>query len=112
VLTEVWDCLSTWGRPLLIAHRAPCRLRPHHVPLRMAEMNSFSHSGKYGVSDTMGAALWTADTAFEFANAGAVGVNFHGATDAPGSTRAYDTPGEGPIIGCQIGTRQPIPHAK
>lgn len=46
-------------------------------PLRVAEMNTISNSGRAGVSDVMAAALWTVDASFEVAQAGGVGVNFH-----------------------------------
>eukprot|EP00775_Hariotina_reticulata_P005367 gene5367-5602_t len=46
-------------------------------PLRVAEMNTISNSGRPGVSNVMAAALWTLDGSFEVAQAGAVGVNFH-----------------------------------
>lgn len=46
-------------------------------PFRMAEMNSLSSSGQDGVSNAFEAALWAADTMFEFANVGISGVNFH-----------------------------------
>lgn len=46
-------------------------------PLRVAEMNSISNSGRRGVSDAFAAALWTLDGSFEVAQAGGVGVNFH-----------------------------------
>jgi hypothetical protein len=46
-------------------------------PLRIAEMNSISNSGRPGVADVFAAALWTLDGSFEVAQAGAVGVNFH-----------------------------------
>lgn len=46
-------------------------------PLRMAEANTISNSGKEGVSNVFAAALWTLDAFFEIAAAGAVGVNLH-----------------------------------
>jgi hypothetical protein len=47
------------------------------VPLRVAEMNTISNSGRVGVSNVLAAALWTLDCAFEVAAAGAVGINVH-----------------------------------
>ena len=46
-------------------------------PLRVAEMNTISNSGRDGVSNVMAAALWTLDACFEVAAAGGVGVNLH-----------------------------------
>lgn len=48
------------------------------LPFRMAETNSCYQGGKPGVSDTFAAALWAADLMYQLAQAGAVGVNFHG----------------------------------
>lgn len=47
------------------------------VPLRLAELNSASCSGKKGVSDTFASALWALDTLFNLASVGVDGVNFH-----------------------------------
>ena len=46
-------------------------------PLRVAEMNTISNSGRDGVSNVLAAALWTLDGMFEVLAAGAVGVNLH-----------------------------------
>eukprot|EP00878_Enallax_costatus_P017264 GHUV01018129.1.p1 GENE.GHUV01018129.1~~GHUV01018129.1.p1 ORF type:complete len:450 (+),score=80.81 GHUV01018129.1:440-1789(+) len=46
-------------------------------PLRVAEMNTISNSGREGVSDVFAAALWTVDASFEVAAAGGTGVNLH-----------------------------------
>ena len=48
------------------------------LPFRMAETNSCYQGGKPGVSDTFAAALWAADLMYQLAQAGAIGVNFHG----------------------------------
>lgn len=48
------------------------------LPFRMAETNSCYQGGKQGVSDTFASALWAADLMYQLAQAGAVGVNFHG----------------------------------
>lgn len=40
-------------------------------------MNTISNSGRSGISDSLAAALWTLDGAFEVANTGAVGINLH-----------------------------------
>jgi hypothetical protein len=53
-----------------VAHR-------HHLPFRVAEMNSASCQGAKGVSDTFASALWALDTMFNFAATGVDGVNFH-----------------------------------
>ena len=44
---------------------------------RIGEMNSLSNGGQPGVSDSFSAALWELDIMFEFAKAGADGVNWH-----------------------------------
>ncbi len=46
--------------------------------LRVAETNSSACGGSPGVSDVQAAALWAMDDMFEYAQAGIVGVNFHG----------------------------------
>jgi hypothetical protein len=48
------------------------------LPFRMAETNSCYQGGKPGVSDTFASALWAADLMYRLAQAGAIGVNFHG----------------------------------
>jgi hypothetical protein len=48
------------------------------LPFRMAETNSCYQGGKPGVSDTFASALWALDLMYQLAQAGAIGVNFHG----------------------------------
>jgi hypothetical protein len=48
------------------------------LPFRLAETNSCYQGGKPGVSDTFASALWAADLMYRLAQAGAIGVNFHG----------------------------------
>jgi hypothetical protein len=48
------------------------------LPFRLAETNSCYGGGKAGVSDTFASALWGADYMFRIAQAGGIGVNFHG----------------------------------
>jgi hypothetical protein len=64
MLTPLESCATT------MFHR-------YNLPLRVAEMNSISNSGHRGVSNSLAAALWTLDGAFEVAAAGAVGINLH-----------------------------------
>jgi hypothetical protein len=45
--------------------------------LRIGEMNSLSNGGQPGVSNAFASALWGVDIMFEFAAAGADGVNWH-----------------------------------
>ena len=45
---------------------------------RLGETNSFVNHGTPGVSDTLGAALWSIDFMFRVAQHGSSGVNFHG----------------------------------
>jgi hypothetical protein len=56
---------------------------PFKLPVRVDEMNSFYNSGRQNASNTLAAALWSADVSFQFAAAGASGVNFHGGGTAP-----------------------------
>lgn len=58
----------------------------HHLPLRMAEVNSASSGGKNGVSNVYAAALWGADYSFTLAEQGASGLNFHGGFRCRGYT--------------------------
>lgn len=58
----------------LAPYTLPCS---YGKPLRVAEMNTISNSGRRGVSDAFAAALWTLDGSFEIAQNGGVGVNFH-----------------------------------
>jgi hypothetical protein len=48
------------------------------LKVRMAETNSVYGGGKLGISDTLGAALWGVDVMFTLAQAGWLGINFHG----------------------------------
>jgi Glycosyl hydrolase family 79, N-terminal domain len=48
------------------------------LPFRLAETNSCYGGGKKDVSDTFASALWGADYMFRIAQAGGIGVNFHG----------------------------------
>lgn len=48
------------------------------LSFRLAETNSCYGGGKEGVSDTFASALWGADYMFRIAQAGGMGVNFHG----------------------------------
>jgi len=61
--------------------------------VRISETNSIAGGGKAGVSNVFAAALWSAQIAFEFARAGASGINFHwgngGLFSAPGAEPAY-----------------------
>jgi hypothetical protein len=61
---------SPLSRYVAIAHS-------HGAQLRVAEMNSTSCRGRWGVSNTFASALWVLDTLFECARAGVVGVNVH-----------------------------------
>jgi hypothetical protein len=45
---------------------------------RMLETNTFYNHGSAGVSDAFGSALWVLDYAFQCAQGGAAGLNFHG----------------------------------
>lgn len=47
-------------------------------PYRMTETNSCYGGGKPGVSDTFASALWGGDYMLQLAQAGFVGINFHG----------------------------------
>jgi Glycosyl hydrolase family 79 C-terminal beta domain len=47
------------------------------LPFRVDEINSASHSGQAGVSNTFASALWVLDTLFNLASVGVDGVNVH-----------------------------------
>jgi hypothetical protein len=47
------------------------------LPFRLDELNSASHSGQFGVSNTFASALWVLDTLFNLASVGVDGVNVH-----------------------------------
>ena len=53
------------------------------VPARLSECNSVWSGGQTGVCDVFAATLWTTDFMFAIANAGNVGVNFHGGGTGP-----------------------------
>jgi len=55
---------------------------------RMAETNSVYGGGKAGVSDTLGGALWGVNFMFTLAEAGWLGINFHGGDAGPYSPTA------------------------
>ncbi|GBF99210.1 hypothetical protein Rsub_12469 [Raphidocelis subcapitata] len=61
--------------------------------VRVSEANSIAGGGRTGVSNVFAAALWSAQIAFEFALAGASGINFHwgngGLFSAPDAEPAY-----------------------
>lgn len=68
-----------------VATKAPSTLQPYISPIhglnqkfRIAETNSIDNGGIAGISDAFASALWSIDTMFEYANAGADGVNWHG----------------------------------
>ena len=48
------------------------------LPFRLAETNSCYSGGKAGVSDTFASALWAAELMYQLADAGGMGINFHG----------------------------------
>ena len=51
--------------------------------LRMNETNTFYNGGLAGVSNAMASALWVADVLGSYAQAGIIGVNFHGGSSGP-----------------------------
>lgn len=70
-------CLQPLLKPHLLETAGPRSLRSFGKPLRVAEMNSISNSGRNGVSNVFSSALWTLDSALEVAQTGAVGINLH-----------------------------------
>ncbi|KAF8064564.1 hypothetical protein HT031_003364 [Scenedesmus sp. PABB004] len=63
-----------------------------NVGLRVSEANSIPDGGQGGLSNTLGAALWTLVTSMEFARAGVSGINYHwgnGGTLDPRRAPAY-----------------------
>jgi hypothetical protein len=67
--------------------------RLYNTTLRVSESNSVPDGGQSGLSNTIGAAIWTLVTAMEFAQAGVSGINFHwgdgGSPGARGRAPAY-----------------------
>lgn len=61
-------------------------------PFRMTECNSCFHGGKPLVSDTLASALWGGDYMLQVAQAGYIGVNFHGGGSGLYTPIAGDTP--------------------
>ena len=51
--------------------------------LRINETNTFYNGGLAGVSNAFASALWVADVLGSYANAGILGVNFHGGSSGP-----------------------------
>jgi hypothetical protein len=70
-----------------------------HIPYRICETNSFYNGGRAGVSDTLGAALWTLDYMFTLCSAGAAGVNIETGVNQYGVVSPYS-----PIAGDAPGT--------
>jgi len=80
---------ESYNTPVTLLDEAPIRKEMDNLralvqtsnsygkPLRVAEMNTISNSGRVGVSNVFAATLWTLDGSFEVAAAGAVGVNLH-----------------------------------
>jgi hypothetical protein len=65
-------------RPGCACHSLPQRAAAAAgLRLRVSEANSAVGGGRAGLSNVFAAALWTADAAFEFAAAGAAGINMH-----------------------------------
>lgn len=61
-------------------------------PFRMTECNSCFHGGKPLISDTLASALWGGDYMLQVAQAGYIGVNFHGGGNGLYTPIAGDTP--------------------
>lgn len=61
-------------------------------PFRMTECNSCFHGGKPLVSNTLASALWGGDYMLQVAQAGYIGVNFHGGGNGLYTPIAGDTP--------------------
>ena len=60
------------------------------VPVRVGEVNTVACGGFAGVSDTMAAALWVVDMAFEAKAGGAAGFNLHSNGTITGGPLPYD----------------------
>ena len=76
--TTIERLLSPSRRLDAALEAAAAARRDTGLPFRMAETNSCYQGGKPGVSDTFASALWAADLMYRLAQAGAIGVNFHG----------------------------------
>lgn len=59
------------------------------IPYRIVETNSFSGGGKRGVSDTLGAALWTLDYMLTIATQGGAGLNIETGMNQLGFVSPY-----------------------
>ncbi len=60
----------SWQAPAVEAAHA------HKIPFRVDELGAISDGGGRGVANTFAAALWAADTMFEYASVGVDGVNW------------------------------------
>src|ERR1700739_4667561 len=60
----------------------------------MTEPNSVYQGGKLGISDTLGAALWGVDVMFTLAQAGWLGIDFHGGGSSRYSPLGQSSSGE------------------
>jgi hypothetical protein len=80
--------------------------RDYRLPVRIVETNSIYGEGQPGVSDTLGAALWGLELAFQIAAAGAAGINFHAGVHnlRPADDKAYT-----PIARSQGGRYRAMP---
>jgi hypothetical protein len=67
-------------------HQLAVAAAANHLALRVTETNSAARGGQNGVSNVFAAALWGTDYAFTLAEAGADGLNFHGAFACQGYT--------------------------
>jgi hypothetical protein len=88
-LQELADTAANPGA--IMSSRNPVEnLPPIPGGCRMDEAGSLYAGGRPGVSDAMGAALWTIDFLFQCARHSLTGVNFHGGEDSPYSPIATD----------------------
>lgn len=65
----------------------------HQSPFRVDELNSASHFGQRGVSNTFASALWVLDTLFNLASVGVDGVNIHSLPGAAYELFTFRRPG-------------------
>jgi hypothetical protein len=84
VYPSVANLLSDRSSSALAQNLAPYVQVAHaqRLGFRVDELNSASHFGKSGLSNTFASALWVLDTLFNLAGVGVDGVNLHSRPDA------------------------------
>lgn len=89
---SVWDLLADAAAQKEALAQAPLAARAQAlgVPYYLAETNSISCGGQYGVSDTFAATLWAVDMMFNGAAVNITGFRFHGCAEGAYTAIAYN----------------------